>query len=118
MTKNSRPTITHEEIVDAVSKRSGLPFKVVHRVLDDWQVIIRKCIMAGVQAQIGKIGIMGWKIKAPHYGVVYYDHWHGDVELPPRDVPGFRIPAFDPTKSWKKELRKATEFWEKEENKE
>ena len=110
-----KPKISHDEVLDEVSKRSGVPFYVVHRILKEYQEVLKQCLLNGVQAKIGELGVMSWKVKAPHRGVVYYNIKTREP-MPPQDVPGFWIPSFIPSRKFKKELRAKTEYWEKEEN--
>lgn len=113
MKKSDRPHITETELIKEVVKRTGLPLNAVFQAVNAYYDIIKECIENGVEVKMGELGTMGWKMKQPNYGVVYYD-FKTKQPLPPQDTPGFWIPYFTPRQKWKRELKEKTKFWERE----
>ena len=111
MKKTKQPAMADKEIVSAVAARTSIPFNTVLAIIAAYQDIIKLCISQGVEVKIGDLGTFGWRVKDPHYGVVYYNIQTGE-DMEPIDVPGFWIPKFKPKKTWRTALRKQTEFWD------
>lgn len=113
MKKSNKPILTDTELIREISKRTGLTFDIAFQVVSTYSAIIKECIANEVEVKMGDLGVMSWKVKQPHYGVIYYDFQNGR-DLPPQDTPGFNIPIFRPKKTWRTELKELTKFWEKE----
>lgn len=112
------PRITKEkDIVVEICARTGLPYNATYQTLKALQDVVKECVESEVEVKFLQLGTFSWKNKPPHEGVVYTDPKTGKP-LPPKDVPGFRIPYLRISQSWRKELRALTEFWEKENEKE
>ena len=118
MRRHDCPQLSKEkDIATEVCARTGLPFNAVYQTLKAFQDVIKECVESEVEIKFCQLGSFSWKNKPPHKDVVYTDPKTGKP-LPPKDTPGFRIPYFKPSQSWKRELKALTEFWEKENEKE
>ena len=111
MKKSNKPILRDKEIFDQISAATSIPFNTVFTVIAKYHEIIQFCIEHGVEVKIGELGVMGWKVKDPHYGVVYYNIQTGE-NMDPIDVPGFWVPQFKAKKTWRTKLRAKTEFWD------
>lgn len=112
-TYKNRPQITNIEAVKEVASRTGLPVNAALTAVKCYQDIIMECVNSGVEIKVGDIGVITYKIKAPHHNVVYYDFKTGE-NLPPKDTPGFWVPYLRPSRKWKSELKELTKFWNEE----
>lgn len=112
-TYKNRPQITNIEAVKEVASRTGLPVNAAFTAVKCYQDIIMECVNSGVEIKVGDIGVITYKVKPPHYNVVYYDFTSGD-KLPPKNTPGFWIPYLRPSRKWKAELKELTKFWNEE----
>ena len=113
MKKSKKPKFTETEIIKEIATRTGLPINAVFQVVNIYHDIIMVCVNNGVEADMGDLGVMGWNLKPPRKGVVYYDIYTREP-LPPKDVPGFWFPKFVPKRKWRLDLRNMTEFWEED----
>lgn len=113
--QTGKPHIQEKEVIEEISNRTGLPNNSIYTVLHTLYDIIMESIEAGVEVRLNTIGFFTWKDMKPKKEVVFHNSFIGG-ELPPMDMPGYRIPNFKPRGGWRRALRAATEYWEEETN--
>ena len=115
MGKIKKPIMKDEEVLRAVAERTSIPFNTVFAVVAAYQAVIKMCIEEGVEARMGELGTMGWRIVKPKHDAVFFN-MHDNVKTDPMDIPGYVLPSFKTKKAWVKNLREKTAFWDDEEN--
>ncbi len=113
--KTGKPCIQEKEVIEEISNRTGLPNNSIYSVLHTLYDIVMESIEAGVEVRLHTIGFFTWKVMKPKKNFVFRNSFVGG-NLPPMDVPGYRIPQFKCGGGWRRALRAATEYWEEETN--
>ena len=118
---NKKPELSHEEVLIEIQNRTGYSATSIYKIMRNYIDILEESILSGVEVRIPNIGVLTWKVKAPHKNVVV---WNPRLQTfsEPHDSPGFFVPHLRISKTFKAKLKEITLYEgpkeEKEEEKE
>lgn len=111
----SIPHITDKELLEEIMRRTGIPRRTCLQAIRAHYDIIKECLEAGVSVRIASFGVFTLKDMNPLNNRKVKNMHTGEDMYVTR--PGYRTPAFKPTKEWKARMKK-NNLWNYDENNE